>query len=146
MNKDKLSFDLVKAIKKANNQILKQESEIIRKYGLTTLQCGVLECLYLKGDMRINDLIERLISTSGTMTVVIRNLEKAGYITKKNFVDDRRACIITLTENGKKLIKEILPKKQIQINDFADTLTDEEKAELLSLLYKFKERYKKKNG
>ena len=72
--KDKLSFDLIKAIKKANNQILKLENEIVKDYNLTAMQYGVLECLYIKGDMCINDLIEKLISTSGTMTVVIRNL------------------------------------------------------------------------
>ena len=79
-NKD---FDIIKAIKKTNNQILKQENEIVRKYDLTSSQYGVLECIYLKGEMCINELIERQISTSGTMTVIVKNLEKKKYITKK---------------------------------------------------------------
>ena len=140
--KDYLSFDLVKAIKKANNQILKQESEIVKIYGLTPLQYGVLECLYIKGDMCIGQLIERLISTSGTMTVVIRNLEKMGYIERESRVDDRRSSMIVMTESGKKLVKKILPKRREQVNDFANTLNTQEQEELLDLLYKFKKRYK----
>ena len=140
--KERLSFVLVKAIKKANNKILKQESEIVKKYGLTPLQYGVLECLYIKGDMCISQLIERLISTSGTMTVVIRNLEKMGYIVRESNLDDRRSCMIIMTKEGKKLVKKILPKRQEQVRDFADTLNELEKRELLGLLYKFKKRYK----
>lgn len=142
--KDKLSFDLIKAIKKANNQILKLENEIVKDYNLTTLQYGVLECLYIKGDMCINDLIERLISTSGTMTVVIRNLEKSGLVKRKPNQDDRRSYTIVLTNKAKKLVEQISPDKRAQANDFADTLTDTEKVELLDLLYKFKKRYKEK--
>ena len=142
--KDKLSFDLIKAIKKANNQILKLENEIVKDYNLTTLQYGVLECLYIKGDMCINDLIDRLISTSGTMTVVIRNLEKSGLVERKPNQDDRRSYTIVLTNKAKKLVEQISPDKRAQANDFADTLTDTEKVELLDLLYKFKKRYKEK--
>ena len=142
--KDKLSFDLIKAIKKANNQILKQENEIVKSYDLTTSQYGVLECLYFKGDLCINDLIEKLISTSGTMTVIIKNLEKSGLIARKCNEDDRRSCVIALTKKGKKLVTKILPERQTQANDFADTLTNAEKSKLLDLLYKFKKRYKEK--
>lgn len=142
--KDKLSFDLIKAIKKANNQILKLENEIVKDYNLTAMQYGVLECLYIKGDMCINDLIEKLISTSGTMTVVIRNLEKLGHIKRESNLEDRRSCKIVLTPSGKKLVEKISPKRRLQANDFADTLIDQEKVELLDLLYKFKKRYKVK--
>lgn len=142
--KDILSFDLIKAIKKANNQILKQENEIVKNYDLTTSQYGVLECLYFKGDLCINDLIERLISTSGTMTVIIKNLEKSGLVARKCNKKDRRSSVITLTSKGKKLVKKILPKRQAQANDFADTLSDAKKLKLLDLLYEFKKRYKGK--
>ena len=142
--KDKLSFDLIKAIKKANNQILKLENEVVKDYNLTTLQYGVLEALYIKGDMRVSDLIERLISTSGTMTVVIRNLEKSGLVARECNSEDRRSCMIILTDKGRKIVKAISPSRREIANDFADTLNEREKAELLGLLYKFKERYKEK--
>ena len=140
MNK---SFEVVKAIKKTNNQIIKFETDIVRQYGLTSPQYGVLECLYIKGDMHINELIERLISTSGTMTVIIKNLEKLNFVEKKSDLNDKRFFKICLTNKGKELVEEIFPLRKSQLDDFVDTLTDDEKESLLKILYKFKVRYKK---
>ena len=144
--KNNQTFNLVKAIKKTNNEILKQESEIVRKYSLTASQYGVLECLYIKGDMHINDLIRRLISTSGTMTVVVRNLEKMQYVTKKTDLTDKRFFKIGLTQKGEELVRAILPERVRQLEDFVNTLTNEEQNILLDILYKFKVRYKGKEN
>lgn len=140
------NFKLVKAIKKTNNQILKQESELVRKYDLTSSQYGVLEGLYLKGDMHINDLIKNQISTSGTMTVIIRNLEKLQYVTKKIDLEDKRFFKVALTKQGQDVVNNILPDRINQLDDFVNTLTEEEQDTLLNILYKFKKRYKVKNS
>lgn len=139
--KDK-NFDIIKAIKKTNNQFLKQENEIVRKYDLTTSQYGVLECIYIKGAMCINELIERQISTSGTMTVIVKNLEKKNYITKKSSNKDKRYFKIDLTKEGRQLVEKILPERKEQLNDFTSIFTEEEKDTLLNILYKVKRRYK----
>jgi len=141
--KDNKSFELIKAIKKTNNQVLKLENDIVRKYGLTAPQYGVLECLYIKGDMHINELIDRLISTSGTMTIIIKNLEKSNLVEKKSDLDDKRFFKVCLTEKGRGLVEEIFPLKKVHLDDFVNTLTVEEQDNLLKILYKFKERYKK---
>lgn len=137
-----IDFDIVKAIKKTNNQIVKDESELVRRYNVTPSQYGVLECLYIKGDMCINELIERQISTSGTMTVIVKNLEKMEYAKKEADCQDKRFFKVVLTDKGRKLVEKILPERQDKLRDFADTLTDSEKEELISILYKFKNRYK----
>lgn len=144
--KNNQSFNLIKAIKKTNNEILRQESDLVRRYSLTASQYGVLECLYLKGDMHINDLIRRLISTSGTMTVIVRNLEKLGYVTKKLDIEDKRYFNVCLTKEGKKVVLEILPERVKQLDDFVNTLDKSEQEMLLNILYKFKARYKEKDN
>jgi DNA-binding MarR family transcriptional regulator len=141
--KDK-NFELIKAIKKTNNQILKQESEIVRKHKLTPSQYGVLESLYIKGDMCINELIRRQISTSGTMTVIVKNLEKLEYIEKKINSDDKRYFDICLTNKGKKIVEEVLPERIQQLEDFTSIFTEEDKDNLLQILYKVKNKYKEK--
>jgi DNA-binding MarR family transcriptional regulator len=141
--KDK-NFELIKAIKKTNNQILKQESEIVRKHELTSSQYGVLESLYIKGDMCINELIRRQISTSGTMTVIVKNLEKLEYIEKKINSDDKRYFDICLTNKGKKIVEEVLPERIQQLEDFTSIFTEEDKDNLLQILYKVKNKYKEK--
>lgn len=140
-----INFDIAKAIKKTNNQILKDESELVRKYNLTPSQYGVLECLYIKGDKCINELIKSQISTSGTMTVIIKNLEKMQYVKKEIDMLDKRFFKVVLTDKGKHIVESILPERQNKLKDFADTLTAAEKQELLRILYKFKSRYKESN-
>ncbi len=145
MEKLNKNFDLIKAIKKTNNQILKQESELVRKYNLSTSQYGVLECLYLKGDMCINKLIEKLISTSGTMTVIVKNLEKMQLVSRKSNDNDRRSFNIILTSKGRNLVEQILPERIEQLDEFASIFTAEEKENILRLLYKVKEKYEVNN-
>ena len=143
--KDK-NFELIKSIKKTNNQILKQESDIVRKHNLTPSQYGVLESLYIKGDMCINELIRRQISTSGTMTVIVKNLEKLEYIEKKINSDDKRYFDICLTNKGKKIVEEVFPERIQQLEDFTSIFTEEDKDNLLQILYKVKNKYKEKTN
>jgi len=46
-----------------------------------------MEALYHLGDLKICEIIEKTLSTSGNMTVVIRNLEKESYITRYQSIE-----------------------------------------------------------
>ena len=137
-----IDFELVKALKKTNSEILKQESEIVRKYNITPSQYGVLECLYIKGDMCISELIKKLISTSGTMTVIVKNLEKMKYVTKSINLNDKRYFMVHLTQSGREMVEKLLPEHMKQLNEFASIFTEQDKTELLRILYKVKDKYK----
>lgn len=137
-----IDFELVKALKKTNSEILKQESEIVRKYNITPSQYGVLECLYIKGDMCISELIKKLISTSGTMTVIVKNLEKMKYVTKSINLNDKRYFMVHLTQSGRELVEKLLPEHMKQLNEFASIFAEQDKTELLRILYKVKDKYK----
>ena len=137
-----IDFELVKALKKTNSEILKQESEIVRKYNITPSQYGVLECLYIKGDMCISELIKKLISTSGTMTVIVKNLEKMKYVTKSINLNDKRYFMVHLTQSGRELVEKLIPEHMKQLNEFASIFTEQDKTDLLRILYKVKDKYK----
>ena len=98
----------------------------------------VLEALYNKGDLRICEIIEKILTTSGNITVVIKNLEKEGFIKKNPDPLDKRSTIISITDKGKNIVEEILPKHINNINNIFSVLTDEEKILLKSMLKKFK--------
>lgn len=123
---------------RAEHAIHKKEFEIIKKSGLTVAQFGVLEALYNKGDLKIYELIEKILTTSGNITIVIKNLEKDGLIRKNQNPNDKRSCIISLTEKGKNVIESILPEHINNIKSIFDILTKEEKATLKVILKKFK--------
>ena len=124
---------------KAEHTIHKKEYQTIKESGLTPTQFGVLEALYSKGDLRIHELIEKILTTSGNITVVIKNLEKDGFIHRNVDPKDKRSCIISLTDKGKQCMEIILPNHFNNIKEIFKVLSDEEKIMLRTILKKFKE-------
>ena len=100
----------------------------------------VLDVLYSKGPMKIGKLMESILATSGNMTVVIRNMEKKGWVTRHTCPDDKRAYLVTLTDAGRQVIERALPLHIEKIQDIFSVLTEEEQKELIRLLKKFKPR------
>ena len=126
---------LRKAIKTIDSHVMTD----IREKGLTSAQFSVLEILYSKGRLKICQLIEKVLSSSGNMTVVIRNMEKKGWIEKKTDENDKRAFFIELTEKGKRIIEELLPRHIKSVERIFNILTEEDKRNLIEILRKFKE-------
>lgn len=138
INENKLTLSTLITFTRAEHAIHKRELETIKKSGLTTAQFGVLEALYNKGDLRICEIIEKILTTSGNITVVIKNLEKDGFVKKNLDPQDKRSTIISITDKGKNIIEEILPDHINNISKIFDVLTDEEKITLKGILKKFK--------
>lgn len=138
IDNSKLNLSTLIAFTRAEHKIHNLEYSSIKKSGLTISQFGVLEALYSKGDLRICEIIEKILTTSGNITVVIKNLEKEGLVKRNPDSLDKRSTIISITDKGKNIIEEILPEHIKNINDIFSVLTDEEKILLKSILKKFK--------
>ena len=108
----------------------------IGEAGLTVAQFGVLEILYHKGDLRICDIIAGKLSTGGNMTVVIANLEKEGFITRKADPKDGRVSLVVITEKGRSLMQRSFPDHVQNISEIFGVLTPHEELELIRLLKK----------
>ena len=138
MKENELDLSTLVVFTRAEHAIHKKEYQTIKESGLTPAQFGVLEALYNKGDLKINELIEKILTTSGNITVVIKNLEKEGLIQKSADPKDKRSCIISLTDKGKQYIETILPKHIHNIRSIFEVLSNEEKRVLKDILKKFK--------
>jgi len=112
---------------------------LIREKGITSSQFSVLDVLYTKGEMRICELIEKVLSTSGNMTVVVKNMEQKGWLYRKSCPKDKRAFLVGLTDEGKKLFENLLPEHRKEIEETYGILSDEERRELIRILKKFKD-------
>lgn len=128
----KILIGMHRAVNKIDGRTIK----IVKQYGLSLGQFAVLEALYYKGDMTVGQVQEKILSTSGTIPVIIKNLEKSGYVTHRADECDKRKCILHITDKGADLIKQVFPEnKEMIINSF-NNLSDNEKDELLRLLKK----------
>lgn len=100
--------------------------------GLTVSQFSVLEILFFKGELTVNEIIEGVFSTSGNISVVIDNLVKAGHVNKQQNPRDRRSRLITLTPQGKEIIEDYYPRHRDEIHHIMNGMTHTEKRTLVS--------------
>ena len=136
--KDNLSIYAMIVFRKADKTINEMILPDIKKYDLTHTQFGVLDILYTKGSLKIGEIIEKLFTTSGNMTCVIKNMEKRGLVKREVDDCDRRACRIDLTAQGREIIEELLPIHRENVDKAFSVLTDEDKENLITILKKFK--------
>ncbi len=104
--------------------------------GLTISQFGVLEALYHRGPLCQRDIGQKILKTSGNMTMVIDNLEKQELVTRAKNSADRRQVSVTLTSKGLARIKALFPKHAEIASETFSVLLPEELAILGKLLKK----------
>lgn len=118
------------------NRIDKETSKLVSQHGLTFSQFAVLEALYSKGDMSVGMVRKHILSSMGTIPLIVNNLVKLNYIERLADKKDRRVCILRLTDSGRSLIQEVAPKNRNMIIQQMDVLTEEEKIQLHELMKK----------
>lgn len=119
------------------NKINRTTSRIYNSYGLTTPQFGVLEALYHKGDLSIGEVQEKTLSSSGTIPVIVRNLEREGLLEKTRDEGDGRKFILHITDKGRDLMDRVYPENERAIISMMEVWTEEEKEELLACMKVF---------
>jgi len=131
-----LNLKTLISLSRCSQSVHKREYRTIKKAGVTVSQFAVLELLYHKGDMRVCEITEKVLSTSGNMTVVIENLVKDDLVKRNIDPNDRRVNLISLTEKGRKIITENFLDHMANINEIFNVLSIEEKENLRILLKK----------
>lgn len=102
--------------------------------------CGsdfaVLEALLHKGALPVNEIGRKVLLTSGSITVAIDRLEAKGLVERRASAGDRRARIVHLTVEGRKLIKRAYAGHAADMERLASELSAGERATLIRLLKK----------
>lgn len=128
---DNLELKAFIGMSRALNKINKTTNKIYQKYGLTIGQFAVLEALYHKGDLSVGEVQEKILSTSGTIPVIVKNLEKENYLIKKQDMYDKRKHILSITDKGRSLMDQVYPENEDIIVSMIGKLNKEEKENLI---------------
>ncbi len=83
------------------------ERDQIKPFGFTTSQCYVLLELKNTDSLTMNELSEKMNLNTSTMTRIINNLVRDGYVQRLKDESDRRIVITKLTEEGLKAAKNL---------------------------------------
>ena len=134
MLKNQLCFPLYACSRK----IVGNYTPYLKPLGLTYTQYIVLMVLWEKESVNVGQLGEALHLDAGTLTPLLKRLEKAGYVTRERSKDDERVTVISITPKGDEL-KEKCKDIPMKMASAGSALSEKEAAELYRLLYLFLE-------
>jgi len=103
--------------------------------------CGsdfaVLEALLHKGPLPVNEIGKKVLLTSGSITVAVDRLEAKELVERRAHGTDRRARMVHLTREGRKVITRVYADHAADMERLASSsLTKTERKTLIGLLKK----------
>ena len=133
---ERLALSTYLKLTRASETLWNRLAPGLQQHDLTPSQFGVLEALYHLGPMHQCELGERILKSSGNMTLVIDNLERRGLVRRERSLEDRRFIQVQLTAEGEQLIRRAFPVHAEAITRELAVLTQEEQRALGTLCRK----------
>lgn len=129
-----LALKLMVVLSKAYRSVMDHAEKDIRNHGLSLSEFGIMETLYAKGRMPLQQVGEKMLITSGTMTYNADKLEKKHLIRRIPCQEDRRVVYVELTGQGIQLLDRIFPQHAQRIQQMLSGLSKNQKQEAIQLL------------
>ena len=115
-------------------EVVRRYTPLLEPLGLTYTQYIVMMVMWEHKSISIKDMGKLLFLDSGTLTPMLKKMEKAGWITRRRSEEDERMVIVSITESGEQLHEQAaeVPSKMAG----CVTLDSDEAMQLYSLLHK----------
>lgn len=104
------ALDAYIKLMRAADSVTSRVTKVLSPHNLTGSQFGVLEALMHLGELHQNELGQKLLKSSGNITLVVDNLEKRGLIERERSKEDRRFVWVRLTKAGDAFIQKVFPE------------------------------------
>lgn len=121
---------------KAHNSLTKYIKKDISKTGFDLNEFAVLEVIYHHGALNVQKINEKILVAPSSLSYILTKLQNKNLINRETPKEDRRATIVSLSNEGKKIAYKIFPKHYENIINLFSTLTNEEQILLSELLKK----------
>lgn len=108
----------------------------IAELGLCTSDFMVLEALLHKGPLTITEIQAKVLLASGSMTAAVDRVESKGLVVRKTTAKDRRARVLELTPEGRRLIEDAYSQHAEHLEKLMSSLNEGEKKQVYVLMKK----------
>jgi MarR family transcriptional regulator, organic hydroperoxide resistance regulator len=109
--------DIEKDLRYISGIIKQKGREILSNYTITPPQFIALQWLFEEGDMTIGELSNKMYLAFSTTTDLVDRMEKNELVVRVKNPNDRRVVQIHLLDEGKRIIDEVIKKRQIYLQD-----------------------------
>lgn len=131
-----LALKLWTVLSRARSAVAEHSLADIRRHDLTPGEFGALEALHHRGPLRLGELREKILVSSGGITYLVDRLAERGLVERRPCPDDRRASYAVLTDDGEALMERIFPCHAERIERAVSGLDADEKRTAVELLKK----------
>jgi MarR family transcriptional regulator, 2-MHQ and catechol-resistance regulon repressor len=121
---------------RSHRAIQRQAEASIARTDLCLTDFAALEALLHKGPLTITELQDKVLLASGSMTAAVDRLEKRGLLLRRSSSSDRRARVLELTREGRRLAKSCFGRHASDLEVLMSVLSSKEKTALYSSLKK----------
>jgi len=104
--------------------------------GLCESDFAALEALLHKGPLTITEIQVKVLLASGSMTAAVDRLERKGLVVRRFTPADRRARVIELTPEGRRVVQTAFRSHAAELEAAMSVLNETEKRRLYGLLKK----------
>ena len=108
----------------------------VEQAGLCLTDFAALESLLHKGPLTITEIQDKVLLASGSMTAAVDRLEKKGLVVRRPAPIDRRAKVLDLTPEGRRVVKTAFSRHAAELESAMAVLNPSEKRQLYALLKK----------
>ena len=121
-------------------EIVRRYTPLLEPLGLTYTQYIAMMVMWEHKSISVRDMGKMLFLDSGTLTPMLKKMEKSGWISRRRSREDERMVIVTITEKGEKL-QEKAADVPVRMAGCV-TLENDEAMQLYALLHKLMKTFK----
>jgi len=130
------ALDLFVVLSRAYTWVNAHATRDIRCHGLNPTEFAILEALYHKGPLPLQQIGEKILISSGNITYAVDKLEQKQLLVRKPSAHDRRVIFAELTPQGQELLATLFPQHAEAIRTAVSGLSPEEQVLAIRLLKK----------
>lgn len=112
--------------------------------GLTKEQVIVLKRLHDQDGMNQNELAFITLRNKSSLTRLLTNMERNGYLIREQSTIDKRIKHVFLTQSGKDTFLKIRPVLKNVLTTIEQDVTEQEKAQIITILKKIQHNFNSK--
>ena len=121
---------------KSHHALSRLIEQSISNAGLCLSDFAALEALLHKGPLTISEIQQKVLLASGSMTAAIDRLEKLGLVVRKPSANDRRARVVELTAEGRRVASSCFERHARDLEAILSVLSEDERHRTYAALKK----------
>lgn len=88
-------------------EVVRRYTPLLEPLGLTYTQYIAMMVMWEHKSICVKDIGKLLFLDSGTLTPMLKKMEKAGWITRRRAEKDERIVVVSITERGEQLQQKV---------------------------------------